>query len=64
MQFPLRISPDLTVRLSGTQGQVRLTPRQAMRAAELLIRKGTRAMMLEEALAEPPLRPASQRRPH
>jgi hypothetical protein len=56
MQIPLRISPDLTVRLGDGRSAVRLTPAQAMRAAELLIRRGTRMMMIEEAVKPP--RPA------
>jgi hypothetical protein len=54
MPLPLRISPDLTVRLGCGRDAVRLTPTQAMRAAEILIRRGTRVMMIEAALLPTP----------
>jgi len=56
MNLPLRIDADLTVRLGAEVA--RLTPGQALRTAEQLIRKGTRRMMVEEALV-----PAASRRP-
>jgi hypothetical protein len=59
VRLPILIDKDLSVRIGAAA--VRLTPSQAMQAAEQLIRKGTRAMMVEEALAEPP-RSTSRRR--
>ena len=60
--LPFRIDPDLTVRLGAEA--LRLTPSQGLRLAKALIRKSTRAMMVEEAL--PPTlrrpRPAVRRR--
>jgi hypothetical protein len=60
MSLPLKISADLTLSLAAER--VKLTPAQALRAAETLIRQGTRAMMLEEALA-PPAPPRRRRAP-
>jgi hypothetical protein len=46
--LPLQIDGDLTVRVGGST--VRLTPSEGLQAAEQLIRKSTRRMMLDEAL--------------
>jgi hypothetical protein len=46
--LPLHIDSDLTVRVGGST--VRLTPSEGLQAAEQLIRKSTRRMMLDEAL--------------
>jgi hypothetical protein len=46
--LPLHIDGDLNVRVGGSI--VRLTPSEGLEAAEQLIRKSTRRMMLEEAL--------------
>jgi hypothetical protein len=46
--LPLRIDGDLNVRVGGAC--VRLTPSEGLEAAEQLIRKSTRRMMVEEAL--------------
>lgn len=61
VRLPILIEKDLSVRIGAAA--VRLTPSQAMQAAEQLIRKGTRAMMVEEALTEPPKRGAIRRKP-
>ena len=53
LPFP-RLDADLTLRLGGAA--TTLSPRQGLRLAEELIRKSTRRMMVEEALAEPPRR--------
>jgi hypothetical protein len=45
--LPLKIDGDLTIRIGGSA--VQLTPSQGLQAAERLIRKSTRRMMLEEA---------------
>jgi hypothetical protein len=45
--LPIHIAPNLTVRVGAAV--VTLSPAQAMRAAEQLIRRGTRRMMIEEA---------------
>jgi hypothetical protein len=47
----LKIDGDLTVRIGVST--VRLTPAEGLQAAEQLIRKSTRRMMLEEALDAP-----------
>jgi hypothetical protein len=52
--LPLQIGSDLAVRIGAEV--VTLTPSQGLRAAEQLIRKSTRLMMIEEAL------PVSRRR--
>ena len=44
----LEIYGDLTVRVGAST--VRLTPSEGLQAAEQLIRKSTRRMMLDEAL--------------
>jgi hypothetical protein len=46
--LPLQIDGDLNIRLGSAT--VRLTPAEGLEAAEQLIRKSTRRMMLEEAL--------------
>jgi hypothetical protein len=46
--LPLQIDGDLNIRVGGAT--VRLTPSEGLEAAEQLIRKSTRRMMLEEAL--------------
>jgi hypothetical protein len=51
MPLPIRITPDLTVALGGAA--VTISPAQGMRLAEQLIRRSTRKMMVEEALAAP-----------
>lgn len=52
--LPLQIDGDLNVRVGAAT--VQLTPAEGLQAAEQLIRKSTRRMMLEEALddGEPP----------
>ena len=47
-RLSLRVDPDLTLRFGDTVVG-RLSPAAAMRAAEQLIRVGTRRMMIEEA---------------
>lgn len=46
--LPLQIDGDLNVRVG--RSIVRLTPSEGLQAAEQLIRKSTRRMMVEEAL--------------
>lgn len=48
----LRIGADLTLRLGDEV--VQLTPAEGLRAAEQLIRKSTRRMMIEEAFGDDP----------
>lgn len=61
----LQVDGDLTVRVGSST--VRLSPSQALDAAEQLVRKGMRQMMLEEAaLSDAPPRPrrSARRNPH
>ena len=46
--LPLQIDGDLNVSVGASS--VRLTPAEGLQAAEQLIRKSTRRMMMEEAL--------------
>jgi len=52
MSLPFRLTPNLMLSIGADA--VRLTPDQALQAAAQLIRKGTRQMMLEEALSAMP----------
>jgi hypothetical protein len=53
--LPFKIDGDLTIRIGGSA--VQLTPSQGLQAAERLIRKSTRRMMLEEAFDTLPPEP-------
>jgi hypothetical protein len=54
-----RLGADLTLRLGCAE--TTLSPRQGLLLAEQLIRKSTRKMMVEEALAAPPFKAPCRR---